>query len=91
MWSATNEQINQMINPISVLILLFLECGLRPRPILRSTQRSTVLILLFLECGLRHDNDSHDDEKSSCLNPTFSGMWSATIIILKMKLEVGLS
>ncbi len=37
-----------------------------------------VLILLFLECGLRQKSTSMNGLKAKRLNPTFSGMWSAT-------------
>ncbi len=40
----------------------------------------SVLILLFLECGLRHYAFELVGKDSLCLNPTFSGMWSATMI-----------
>ena len=36
-----------------------------------------VLILLFLEYGLRPDYDGYQFDNIS-LNPTFSGIWSAT-------------
>ncbi len=41
-----------------------------------------VLILLFLECGLRlYVVKFHYSEVSDSLNPTFSGMWSATPLV----------
>ncbi len=60
-----------------VLILLFLECGLRPKGLGGEVKDYNVLILLFLECGLRLEI-TNDIENNKGLNPTFSGMWSAT-------------
>ncbi len=37
-----------------------------------------VLILLFLECGLRQNDNESNYKNAFSLNPTFSGMWSAT-------------
>ncbi len=53
MWSATGSK--PVINVIKkcVLILLFLECGLRHIKVFLPLSEEEVLILLFLECGLR--------------------------------------
>ncbi len=67
---------------VAVLILLFLECGLRRcKTIRHQNNLSFVLILLFLECGLRQIYEGAEGEtRIRSLNPTFSGMWSATIV-----------
>ena len=62
-----------------VLILLFLEYGLRPQAKkAEAANRAAVLILLFLEYGLRLKNQLAESAREMGLNPTFSGIWSAT-------------
>ena len=62
-----------------VLILLFLEYGLRQSFNFSTMKNSRVLILLFLEYGLRPGQKKTVSSLKTCLNPTFSGIWSATL------------
>ncbi len=78
MWSATGKKV-VIVADRNVLILLFLECGLR-----LNRKDSTILQLKSLNptfSGMWSATNNSQAKSSGlcCLNPTFSGMWSATI------------
>ena len=74
-WSASEEEYDQLSNQASVLILVLMEYGLRELLVPQQHPREyVVLILVLMEYGLRGVQSQEHETTETSLNPCFNGI-----------------